>query len=202
MQPRSKINSNNYFATGNQSKQRSGTASGPQLLQVSNRLAVGAGRNADRSRSRSRSGKRRESTASVLSANLLKITQEVKTKHGMDHHPGSSPFMGDHGQHQSAVKVQRKCSFDSDDYKDLLEDSDENEDSNSQEESNSVSNDDDDDTESEAKQEEDDDGLDDIDDEELANLDMEPPRKIKKQDSLDDDDELLMLCGNEDLMKQ
>ena len=112
--------------------------------------------------------------------------------------------MGDHGQHQSAVKVQRKCSFDSDDYKDLLEDSDENEDSNSQDESNSVSDDDDDDddTESEAKQEDDDDGLDDIDDEELANLDMEPPRKIKKQDSLDEDDELLMMCGNEDLMKQ
>ena len=65
-----------------------------------------------------------------MSANLLKITQEVKTKHGMDHHPGASPNMGDHGQHQSAVKVQRKCSFDSDDYKDLLEDSDENEDSN------------------------------------------------------------------------
>ena len=62
--------------------------------------------------------------------------------------------------------------------------------------------DDDDDTESEAKQEDDDDGLDDIDDEELANLDMEPPRKIKKQDSLDEDDELLMMCGNEDLMKQ
>jgi len=100
MQPRSKINSNNYFAAGTQNKikQRSGTASGPQLLQVSNRLTVGAGgRNSDRSSSRS--SKRHESTVSVLSANLLKITQEVKTKHGMDNHPGASPNMGDHGQH-------------------------------------------------------------------------------------------------------
>ena len=63
---------------------------------------------------------------------------------------------------------------------------------------------DDDDEDSDAKQEEedDDDGLEDIDDDELANLDLEPPSKAKKNDSLDEDDELLMMCGNEDLMKQ
>ena len=120
----------------------------------------------------------------------------------MDNHPGASPNMGDHGQHQQAVKVQRKCSFDSDDYKDLLEDSDENEDSNSQEESDSVSDDDDEDSDAKQEEEDDDDGLEDIDDEQLANLDLEPPSKAKKNDSLDEDDELLMMCGNEDLMKQ
>lgn len=63
--------------------------------------------------------------------------------------------------------------------------------------------DDSDNEDDEGKQEEDDDdGLEDIDDEELANLDMEPPSKAKKHDSLDEDDELLMMCGNEDLMKQ
>ena len=46
--------------------------------------------------------------------------------------------------------------------------------------------------------------IDDIDDDELANLDIEPPRQDKKPDPVldDDDDELLMMCGNEDLMKQ
>lgn len=44
------------------------------------------------------------------------------------------------------------------------------------------------------------------DDDELANLDLEPPRDTKsKRDVVaddDGDDELLMMCGNEDLMKQ
>ena len=105
----------------------------------------------------------------------------------------------------SALKPIRKCSFDSDEYKDLLEDSDEDLDSNSQVESNSVSDDEDSDFDDNDEQEdnEEDDGLQDIDDDELANLDMEPPRDIKqaRRDSIDDDD-LLMMCGNEDLMTQ
>ena len=44
---------------------------------------------------------------------------------------------------------------------------------------------------------------DDIEDDELANLDVEPPKDRKKKlDVEEDDDELLMMCGNEDLMRQ
>ena len=46
---------------------------------------------------------------------------------------------------------------------------------------------------------------DEVDDDELANLDMEPPKERQKRNDEggdDNDDELLMMCGNEDLMRQ